>query len=187
MWSRDRSLSGAADREPRGIQHGYRARLALCPDQRFAVAILANLSTIVPGPLVRRITDVLIDHGLVPGARRAPALDRVALTQEELTRHCGLYLDARTGGLARVSLEDGRLMLGRPPAADEMIPLAPDRFRLEATDVEAVFVPTRDGNARLEVIGPRPGHRIDPWAPGLRVARAGPPDGRGARGLHRPL
>jgi hypothetical protein len=136
-----------------GIQHGYRARLALYPDQRFAVAILANLATIVPGPLVRRITDVLIDHGLVPGARGASALHRVALTQEELTRHCGLYLDAQTGGLARVSLDDGRLMLGWPPAADEMIPLAPDRFRLGATDVEAVFVPTRDGNARLEIIG----------------------------------
>ena len=136
-----------------GIQHGYRARLALYPDQRFAVAILANLSTIVPGPLVRRITDALIDHGLVPGARSAPALGRVALTQAELTRHCGLYLDAQTGGLARVSLDDGRLMLGWPPAADEMIPLAPNRFRLGATDVEAVFVPTRDGNARLEVIG----------------------------------
>ena len=73
-----------------GIQHGYRARLALYPDQRFAVAILANLSTIAPGPLVRRITDLLIDHGLVSGARRAPALDRVALTQEERDRHCGL-------------------------------------------------------------------------------------------------
>ena len=44
-------------------------------------------------------------------------------------------------------------MLGWPPAADEMIPLAPDRFRLGVTDVEAVFVSTRDGNARLEVIG----------------------------------
>ena len=42
-----------------GIQHGYRARLALYPDQRVAVAILANLGTIVPGPLVRSITDVL--------------------------------------------------------------------------------------------------------------------------------
>jgi CubicO group peptidase (beta-lactamase class C family) len=136
-----------------GIQHGYRARLALYPDQRVAVAILANLSTIVPGPLVRRITDVLIDHGLVPGARRAPALDRVTLTQAELTRHCGLYLEAQTGGLARVSLDDGRLMLGWPPTADEMIPIAPDRYRLGATDVEAVFVPTRDGHARLEVIG----------------------------------
>ena len=34
-----------------------------------------------------------------------------------------------------------------------MTPLAPDRFRLGATDVEAVFVPTQDGNARLEAIG----------------------------------
>ena len=136
-----------------GIQHGYRARLALYSDQRVAIAILANLGTIAPGPLVRRITDVLIDHGLVPGARGAPALDRVALTQEERTRRCGLYLDAQTGGLARVSLDDGRLMLGWPPAAEEMIPLAPDRFRLGATDVEAVFVPTQDGNGRLEVIG----------------------------------
>ena len=136
-----------------GIQHGYRARLALYPDQRFAVAILANLGTIAPGPLVRRITDAVIDHGLLPGARAAPALHRVTLTQEELTRHCGLYLDARTGGLARVSLDDGRLMLGWPPAADEMIPLAPDRFRVGATDVEAVFVPTQDGHARLEAIG----------------------------------
>jgi CubicO group peptidase (beta-lactamase class C family) len=136
-----------------GIQHGYRARLAMYPDQRFAVAILANLGTIAPGPLVRRITDAVIDHGLLPGARAAPALHRVTLTQEELTRHCGLYLDARTGGLARVSLDDGRLMLGWPPAADEMIPLAPDRFRVGATDVEAVFVPTQDGHARLEAIG----------------------------------
>jgi hypothetical protein len=136
-----------------GIQHGYRARLALYPDQRVAVAILANLSTIVPGALVRRITDVLIDHGLVPEARSAPALDRVALTQEDLTRHCGLYLDEQTNALARVSLEDGRLMVGWPPAADEMIPLAPNRFRLGATDVEVEFVPTRDGHARLEVIG----------------------------------
>jgi CubicO group peptidase (beta-lactamase class C family) len=169
-----------------GIQHGYRARLALYPDQRFAVAILANLSTIVPGPLVRRITDVLIDHGLVPGARRAPALGRVALTQAELTRHCGLYLDAQTGGLARVSLDDGCLVLGWPPAADEIIPLAPDRFRLGATDVEAVFVPTRDGNARLEVIGSARyiestlGRRVYAW-------RAGPSDGRATRGVHRSL
>jgi hypothetical protein len=136
-----------------GIQHGYRARLAVYPDQRVAVAILANLGTIVPGPLVRRITDVLIDHGLVPGAGSAPALGRVALTQAELTRHCGLYLDAQTGAVARVSLDNGRLMLGWPPVADEMIPLAPDRFRLGATDVETVFVPTRDGNARLDITG----------------------------------
>ena len=57
-----------------GIQHGYRARLALYPDQRVAIAILGNLSTIVPGALVRRITDVLVDHGVVAGARRAPGL-----------------------------------------------------------------------------------------------------------------
>lgn len=44
-------------------------------------------------------------------------------------------------------------MIGWPPAADEMIPLAPDRFRLGDTDVEAVFVSTPGGDARLEVIG----------------------------------
>ena len=59
----------------------------------------------------------------------------------------------RRAGLARVSLEDGRLRVGWPPAADEMIPLAPDRFRLGNTDVEAVFVTTPGGDARLEVIG----------------------------------
>ena len=79
--SRSAAIGGSRIVSHGGIQHGYRARLAVYPDQRVAVAILANLSTIVPGPLVRRITDVLIDHGLVTEARRAPALGRIALTQ----------------------------------------------------------------------------------------------------------
>jgi hypothetical protein len=72
---------------------------------------------------------------------------------EELSRCSGLYLDAQTRWLTRVSLENGRLMIGWPPAAEELIPLAPDLFRLDKSDVEAVFVATPGGDAHCEVIG----------------------------------
>ena len=99
-----------------GIQHGYRARLALYPDQHVAIAILGNLSTIVPGALVRSITDLLVDHGVVAGARRVPGPARAPMTDEELSRRCGL-LSRFADGLAGPRVSRGRPSEGRlaPP------------------------------------------------------------------------
>jgi CubicO group peptidase (beta-lactamase class C family) len=155
-----------------GIQHGYRARFALYPKERFAIVVLGNLSTIAPAPLVRRITDVCIAHGLLAGDRvaaSAPPTD--AARAGVLPTQAGYYAESGSDALLRVQYQGGKLLVGWGPATVELAPAGGLRFRVVDTDIEVEFAPptrvriTGTGREVESTMGTRTYERLDPARP----------------------
>ena len=107
-----------------GWDLGYEAHLAVYPDERFAVAILGNLSKLKPALTARRIAEVRLADRFTqppPPTKRIPPADE--LRQEE-----GLYRHPLSGIAWRVKLSEGVLRTG---AALEISldPLGAGRFQ----------------------------------------------------------
>ena len=116
-----------------GWDLGYEAHLAVYPDERFAVAILGNLSTLRPALTARRIAEVrLADRFPVPPPpRRNPPAD-------ELRQEVGLYRHPLSGMAWRVRLSEGVLRTG--PAHDVPLdPLGARRFQGPDETTEVAF------------------------------------------------
>jgi CubicO group peptidase (beta-lactamase class C family) len=126
-----------------GVDAGYRAELLWLPDADFGVLVLANLSTIKPGALARRVVDAYLAGRLeADELLDAPA---VALS-DDAQRYAGLYRDARTALTRRVALEDGQLSVNAGfGERQELTPLGNGRFRHGEPPQAARFVGPADG------------------------------------------
>jgi CubicO group peptidase (beta-lactamase class C family) len=123
-----------------GVDAGYRSEVLWFPEVDFGVVVLANLSTIKPGALARRVADLYLPERLGPDEfLDAPAAQ---LPVETLARYAGLYRDERTGLTRRVKLEDGKLTVNSGFGERlELTPIAEDRFRLGDPPFEAHVAP----------------------------------------------
>ncbi|HEX5506235.1 MAG TPA: serine hydrolase domain-containing protein [Thermomicrobiales bacterium] len=139
-----------------GSDSGYRAELLWFPEVDFGVVILANLSTIKPGALARKVADLCLGDRL--GGDELWDAPAVALAEDERAALAGLYRDARTGLTRRVKHEDDALTVnagfGDRPT---LTPLGGGRFRAGEPPWEA---------------------RIERGADGALVYRERPADGR---------
>lgn len=112
--------------EHTGGDAGFRSDLIRFPEQHVSVAILANLASIVPSNLVRRVADIYLANVLQPVSTPAPNPfpQPDATTLELLT---GYYAEARLGGrVARLAARDGKLLGGYD--------IDHDGYALEAVD-----------------------------------------------------
>jgi CubicO group peptidase (beta-lactamase class C family) len=128
-----------------GVDSGYRAEMLWFPEADFGVVILANLSTIKPGALARRVADLYLAEHL----GRDSLLDAppVALSESDLEEYAGLYRDARTALTRRVLLEDGKLTVNGPFGDRlELVPLGEGRFRVGEPPLEVRIVRGTNGN-----------------------------------------
>src|SRR5260221_11712899 len=80
--------------EHSGGDAGYRSHLAWFPGQRFAVAVLGNVSTLSPRDLARRVADVYLAQHLVPDAS---PMESLAVNSSDVAQWSGLYHDPTTG------------------------------------------------------------------------------------------
>jgi hypothetical protein len=144
-----------------GGDAGYRADLVLFPEQRFAVAVLANLSTINPGQLARQVADMYLEgefpseEGKVrPSAGAAlPEASAHTPSAEELALKAGFYRHPVSGVMRRLYIVDGALQVNVAPGY-ALVPLARDRFRVADLPVEVAFTVGQDGVTELhEIIG----------------------------------
>ena len=100
-----------------GSLAGYRAQLLRVPDQRFAVAILANVADVSPGARALEVADVYLD-AVFPEARaveaasseKVPRENRksVAIDPDVLDRYVGKYL--LRGSILAITREGDRLV-----------------------------------------------------------------------------
>jgi CubicO group peptidase (beta-lactamase class C family) len=142
-----------------GWDLGYEAHLAVYPDERFAVAILGNLSTLRPALMARRIAEVRLADRFTdpPPPRRNPP-------EAELLQEQGLYRHPLSGIAWWVRLSEGVLRTG--PALDVSLdPLGARKFRGPDEVTEVAF----DGTTmsiRDEFGVVQRFERVASWVPG---------------------
>jgi len=144
-----------------GAWAGFRAELLRFPDQQFSVACLCNLGTTNPSQLALRVADVYLadqfkTDALVkadaPSATNAPvSAAPVTLSESELQAKVGLYRNAASGELRRITQRDGKLRVDPfGPNSIELIPLGKDRFRVASNGNEIAFE-TAAGQSQLKL------------------------------------
>lgn len=136
-----------------GVDSGYRAQVLWFPEADFGVIVLANLSTIKPLSLARRVADLYLTDRL--GSDDLLDAPAVALPEAELAAAVDLYRDGRTGLTRRVQLEDGKLTVnGGFGERLEMVPLGAGRFRVGDPPYAISFAASADGGTELREIVP---------------------------------
>ena len=94
------------------VSTGAAALFAAGSPRQAGVVILANLSTVKPGALARKVADAYLGDRLAAD----DLLDAAAITLSEadLNAFTGLYRDERTHLTRLVKLEDGKLTVNGP-------------------------------------------------------------------------
>lgn len=127
-----------------GVDSGYRAELLWFPEIDFGVVILANLSSIKPGWLARKVADLY----LAGRVRSVDLLDapRVELSPAELDAMSGLYHDTHRSLTRRVRVLDGALAVdGWFGEQMKLEPFGDGRFRLGEPPHEIQINPGKSG------------------------------------------
>lgn len=136
-----------------GVDSGYRAEMLWFPDVDYGVVILANLSTIKPGWLARKVADLYLGDRLESAELYdAPA---ISMTQDDLDAVTGLYRDERRSLTRRVQINDGQLTVNGPFGDPiELEPFGNGRFRLGAPPQEIHIQPSESGGLAYREIFP---------------------------------
>lgn len=120
---------------------GYRSVLLRAPEQHVSVAVLCNAGDASdPDALGARVAEVVLADALgpEPPQAQAPAAATIALSEKDLARVAGVYLNESEGLARSLVLENGKLFYRRGPGNQtELAPLAPDRFLLLGVPVHA--------------------------------------------------
>jgi len=132
-----------------GAFAGFRAEMIRFPEQRFSVIVLANLSTINPSQLARRVADIyLADHFPVKG-EKAPAEkpEFVKLSESALKEREGAYYNKKRDAVWRISLKEGKLVIDASYYQFPILPVSATRFlAIEAPEeMEVEFLKTFPG------------------------------------------
>lgn len=144
-----------------GADAGYRGHYLRVPELRLGIAVLCNLSTMVPSSLVDQVLSILIaDHF---GEQCDPEPELVELGEGALAQLTGVYRGQLTGAVQEVTLKDGLLSVPNlyltPLGA-----LDGRRFvTLSRPPVELRFMDDDDGNLRLVVDGVDTFERMPPF------------------------
>jgi CubicO group peptidase (beta-lactamase class C family) len=137
-----------------GSWAGYRAHYLRFPERKFSVVTLCNVSNANPGGRARKVADAylagLLKEEAKPAAsplaaNAAAASDArtgaAGTTAEDARKFTGIYRNPVTGGLRRVTFENGKL-LGRFGSQQlELAPLGGETFRVvfPAADLRVRF------------------------------------------------
>ena len=109
-----------------GSTAGYRTFLARYPAQHVSVAVLCNVASANPVALGHRVADLLVDKPKVAAQSGAPA---VTLSQAQLERWAGIYVNPRTDRVYRLAARGTTLVNEDAPNAT-IEARSPDVFRL---------------------------------------------------------
>jgi len=171
------SYKGLKVVEHSGSDAGYRSHLMRFPDQRFSVACLCNRGA-NPPLYARQVADVYLASVLTPTPVKPTSapVAAVTLSEQELNSKVGVYWDARTEEIARVSQREGKLSILVAELLNNatFVPVDANHFRISelpgeavVAAVEAVFESSPQGAAlRLTLTAPgRPPLKLDAMPP----------------------
>jgi CubicO group peptidase (beta-lactamase class C family) len=134
-----------------GADAGYRSDLLRFPDQHFSAAVLCNLATTNPSNLTRKVAAIYLEDKMKPEPA-ASAVKPVHLTDDQLKRNAGIFLDSEGSEFVKTVFKDGGLKVASDGDPDlTLTPIAEDRFRLEVAPVEFAFHTRPDGQSELVV------------------------------------
>jgi len=125
-----------------GSDAGYRAHFLRMPEQRFSVVCLCNLSTANPSRLAREVAEVFLSKEMSE-ADAGPGKSGLALSEEQLNRHTGLYWNRDGDQIRRFEVKEGKLRLLLAGQSMPLEPLAEDRFRHDSLPWQFRFEPSR--------------------------------------------
>ena len=117
-----------------GARLGFRAVLTSFPEQRFSVACLCNVRAIIPDVMAWGVADIYLADQLkqVTVSRDSPLAapaNIVKMSEQELSRVTGLYLNPVNNTIQRVYIKEGKLMFLRAKDNEsELAPLGQNRF-----------------------------------------------------------
>lgn len=116
---------------------GYRSEMMRFPGQNFSVILLANFSEINPTGLAKRITDIYLENEFTEPAEEKREPEEFGITKtpdfyislDELQNLAGDYENEELGVPYKLVIEEGRLILIRPPYRKEFLkPVTEDLF-----------------------------------------------------------
>ena len=123
-----------------GSDAGYRSFVVRFPDQRFAVAVLSNLSTSNPGALAFQVADIYLANAFPPAAAKAVPDRPVATVDPAIyDAYVGKY-QFPEGLVIEITRENNRLW-GQPaglPRA-ELLPASATTFFARVNNAELTF------------------------------------------------
>ena len=131
-----------------GADAGYRSFLVRYPEHKLAIALACNTSAANTGALANRIADVYLGTALASSTPAAHP-QGITLPVEDLRARAGVYFSPERVQFAELVVRDGKLLLGRA-GNNQLIPLAPNRFRGATGETEYVF---RDDGG-IDVVAP---------------------------------
>lgn len=142
---------GARTIEHAGADSGISSNLVRYPEQGLAVAVLCNLDNVDVGAIANGVADVYLADVLKqsPAAGSPAPTPHVTLSAGELASKSGLYLNASSERLVRVSIRNGALVLRSFYTDDtdvELTPASANRFLIPGATLE--FAPAASGQAQ---------------------------------------
>jgi len=134
-----------------GSWAGFRAGILRFPEQKFSVICLANLSSMDPSGLCRRVADIYLAPLLKEALKETAAMPKpVTLSPQELAALAGNYQDTKFGLWMSLSVKDNGLALGEVAGNLPAVPVSPTRFQalVGATPLVLEFAPMEKGMPR---------------------------------------
>ena len=120
------SYDGVAEVSHSGSTAGYRTFLARYPEQHVSLAVLCNVGSANPVALGHQVADIVITKPAAAAQTGAPSF---ALSETQLQRWAGTYVDRQTDRALRLVVKAGRLVNQDAPNV-EIRSTSPNVFRL---------------------------------------------------------
>jgi hypothetical protein len=129
---------GARVVDHNGADAGYRSYVGRFPEHGLAIAIACNAATANTTALAHGVADVFLGAALAPVVANAAPVE-VKLSESELRRRAGVYVQPTSLQVLELVMRDGKLTVGRNTGA-ALVPVAPNRFRTPGQATELTFV-----------------------------------------------
>ena len=134
---------------------GFRAQIIRFPEQHFSVIVLANLSTINPTKLAKKVADIYLAD-IFPEEPKIPRGKRqfIKLTEAELKEKMGAYYNKKTEAIWRVFLKEGQLEVNAPYYKFNIMPLSEIHFLAvkAPVELEIEFRKAKEERPRLMIV-----------------------------------
>ncbi|MFQ5721705.1 MAG: serine hydrolase domain-containing protein [Candidatus Aminicenantales bacterium] len=120
-----------------GAFAGFRAQFIRFPDQHFSVIVLANLSTINPTKLARKVADIYLAD-VFPKKPKIPRGKHqfIKLSEAKLREKEGAYYNKKTDNIWRVFFKEGKLEVDTSFYKFQVMPLSETNFLAVKAPVE---------------------------------------------------
>ena len=151
-----------------GGDAGFRSHVLRLPEERLAVAVVANAASLRPGRLARQVADVYLDVPAAPARRAEGEQEERPRRGEDLP---GSVLEELAGrydvdgiGVLEIRRADGHLAVDAGGPAVVLVPASDSLFRAEDRQLEVTFRRGPEGRVTgLRVVTPsgeRSGRRL---------------------------